>query len=332
MKRSGILTGTAAALGMLLLILDTPTALNGAIEGMELCIRTIIPSLFPFFVLSILLKGSLMGTPIPLLRPIGKWMGIPRGAESILIAGFLGGYPVGGQAVATAGLSEGNARRMLAFCNNAGPAFIFGMAGVLFPCRWMAWTLWGIHIFSAGMVSMLIPKLPAETIEPGTNSRISLTRAMQMALRVMAGVCGWVILFRVVIAFLDRWFGWMLPETGRVILAGILELSNGCCSLNAIENLGLRFVVCAGFLAFGGLCVSMQTWTVTEGIRRDLYFPGKILQTLISVLLALAVQVLLPFDSAVDIPVSIPLLLLGVIGIFPRILRNKSGNPGLVGV
>ena len=40
---------TAAALGMLVLILDSKTALAGAREGIDLCIRTVIPSLFPFF-------------------------------------------------------------------------------------------------------------------------------------------------------------------------------------------------------------------------------------------------------------------------------------------
>ena len=51
---------TAAALvfssaGMLVLILDGKAALLGAQAGVELCLNTVIPSLFPFFVLSVLL-------------------------------------------------------------------------------------------------------------------------------------------------------------------------------------------------------------------------------------------------------------------------------------
>ena len=41
------------SLGMLALILDGRTAIEGARQGIGLCLRTVIPSLFPFFVLSI---------------------------------------------------------------------------------------------------------------------------------------------------------------------------------------------------------------------------------------------------------------------------------------
>ena len=51
------MTGFAAGAAMLMLILDGRTALTGAAEGIDLCIRTVIPALFPFFVLSPLLMG-----------------------------------------------------------------------------------------------------------------------------------------------------------------------------------------------------------------------------------------------------------------------------------
>ena len=79
---------------MLALILDGRTAIDGARQGIELCLRTVIPSLFPFFVLSILLTSSLLGSSLAVLRPLGRLFGMPDGAESLLIPAFLGGYPV----------------------------------------------------------------------------------------------------------------------------------------------------------------------------------------------------------------------------------------------
>jgi len=75
------LTGIAAALGIALLILDSKTALIGAQEGVTMCIQTVIPSLFPFFLFSILLTTSLMGRQIKLLTPICRLCRIPEGAE-----------------------------------------------------------------------------------------------------------------------------------------------------------------------------------------------------------------------------------------------------------
>ena len=58
MKRR-ILTCVAAALTMLILILDVKTALAGAAEGVQLCIQVVLPSLLPLFFLSIFLTDAI---------------------------------------------------------------------------------------------------------------------------------------------------------------------------------------------------------------------------------------------------------------------------------
>ena len=90
----------------------------------------------------------------------------------------------------------------------------------------------------------------------------------------MATVCGWVVLFRVLLAFLKRWIFWILPAAVQVAVTGILELSNGCCELLAVTDVSARFCICSGILAFGGLCVTMQTVSVTAGLSLKPYFWG----------------------------------------------------------
>lgn len=327
MKNKRIRSGVGACIGMLLLILDGKTALEGARSGVDLCLKTVVPSLFPFFLLSILLTSACMGSALRIFRPMGKLMGIPKGAESILIAGFLGGYPVGAQSIACAfrsgQLTREDAQRMLGFCSNAGPAFLFGMVACLFPRRWMAWALWIIHIAGAVLTALVLPgKSPQETaLTPG--SLPSLSNALISAIRVMSAVCGWVVLFRVVIAFLNRWVLWILPVPARVAVTGLLELSNGCFELTAISEISLRFLLCSGMLAFGGVCVTMQTVSVTEGLSIRFYILGKLLQTGFCLLLAWAVSAgaLLPCCC----------LLLFFVGI-TRKVQNYSSNRRLVGV
>lgn len=293
MRNKHLWTGAGAFMGMLILILDGRTALEGARQGIELCLKTVIPSLFPFFLLSILLTSSFMGSPLPILRPLGWLCGIPKGAESLLVSGFLGGYPVGAQSVATAyragQLRKQEAERLLAFCNNAGPAFLFGMIAPIFPRQWMAWALWGIHIAGAIFAALLIPGGATGAATSVKAKQMPLSAALSASLRIMAAVCGWVVLFRVLITFLSRWILWLLPTAAQVAVTGLLELSNGCCDLLRISDISLRFLVCAGILAFGGLCVTMQTVSVTAGLSLGHYFPGKLLQTAFSLLLAGAV-------------------------------------------
>lgn len=329
-RRADIITGIASATGIALLILDSKAALTGAQHGVELCIQTVIPSLFPFFLFSILLTSSLMGRQLTILRPISRFCRIPEGAESILIAGFLGGYPVGAQCISRAldanQLSSSDARRLLGFCNNCGPAFLFGMAGALFENWWTPWLLWLIHIIGALCVGAIIPGRPVKC-RAQYMSAVSPVHALTKSVHIMAGVCGWVVLFRVLITFLNRWILWYLPPECQVAISGLLELSNGCVGLYELKSLSLRFILCAGFLGFGGLCVTMQTLSVvSEKLDKRLYFPGKALHCCISLCLACIVQgnhCIIMFSS----------LTIGVIiAVFIRKLQNKCGNLLVVGV
>lgn len=294
-KKWPVIQGCLVAGAMAILILDSKTALAGAQKGVALCIQTVIPSLFPFFILSILLTGTAVGRKIRFLAPLCRLFRIPKGAEGLLAAGFLGGYPVGAQCVSQAfesgHLSGSDARRMLVICNNCGPAFLFGMAAAVFHAWYTPWLLWAIQIISSLVVAQILPATPHSIQAKGT-TRLTLIEALNRSLQVMGSVCGWVILFRVVIAFLDGWALWLLPLESQVGISGLMELSNGCHELYRIDNTGLRFVLCAGMLNFGGICVMLQTAAVTDvRIDRSLYFPGKVLQGCISMILAWFLQI-----------------------------------------
>lgn len=205
MKRTAFLSSLGAFFGILLLILDGKTALIGARTGIGLCLMTVIPALFPFIVLS----GLLMGMSFGLLKPLGQLCNLPRGAEALLIPAFLGGYPLGAQSTATAWraglLEKEEAEKILAFCSNTGPSFLFGMVAPLFPRPWMAWALWGIHLAAAILTARLMPSDRNRIVSLGSKNGASLSESLRNAVRIMGVICGWVVLFRVVIAFLQRW-------------------------------------------------------------------------------------------------------------------------------
>lgn len=288
MKRKSFWTGLLSSLGMLILILDGKTAMDGVKNGISLCLMTVIPSLFPFFLFSNLLTAAYVGHTLPFLSPFVKLCGIPKGTESIPLIGFIGGYPVGAQMIGDAyrggQLRQSQAERMLAFCNNAGPAFIFGIAASLFPSKWMGLALWGIHILSAVMTACVLPGQERVSATLPIGKPITLTEAMNKSIRVMASVCGWIVFFRMLIAFFSRWFLWLFPSAVQIGIIGILELSNGCLALKEISNVSLRFLMCSGMLALGGLCVTMQTASTAKGLSLKYYFIGKLLQTEFSLL------------------------------------------------
>lgn len=286
-----ILPGLLAALGMGILILDSRTALEWGAEGIDLCFRTIIPSLFPFFLLSGILVSSFAGSSIQILRSLGRLLRMPDGTETLLISGFLGGYPIGAAAIREAwhqgSLQKEDAERLLSFCNNAGPAFLFGMAAQFFSERNAAWVLWGIHILSALTVGVLFRKEPQKSSIVPARERKTLPQALNSAILATAQVCGWVILFRVLCGFLTRWFLWLLPDWTQVLICGLLELANGILELDKLSSRELRFLLCSVVLSFGGLCVLLQTYSAARGLNIRYYVMGKLSQSIVSLLLSL---------------------------------------------
>ena len=316
-NRRGIYGAVIASICLVILILDTKTAIAGATNGIELCLRSIIPSLFPFCLLTKLICSSLLGKRIPFVQRIVRLTGIPAGAESILLLGFIGGYPIGAQCIDDAyqagTISGCDAARMLAFCNNVGPAFLFGILSVLFPCTLPLWGLYIIHILSAIIVGIILPEKSVDICTLQPKASLTLPQALESSIKTMASVCSWIVVFRIILEFGERWFFWTLDPVGQATIAGLLEMSNGCIALLNVQKLGLRYILCSLFLGFGGCCVGMQTAAVVRHVEFKLYFPGKVLQALLSILLAMLTQFLI-FPTQDVYPISGISTLLLVIG------------------
>ena len=115
----------------------------------------------------------------------------------------------------------------------------------------------------------------------------------------------------------------MLPVALQVTITGILELSNGCCELTRVSDPLLRFVICSGMLAWGGLCVTLQTYSVASGLNIRSYLKGKLLQTLFSLLLSTGI--------VLDIWLPVTALVLLLVTLIQK-TKKRSRNPAAVGV
>lgn len=327
-----------ASVCMLILILDGRTALHGAREGLSLCLDALIPSLFPYLFLSILLIGSLSGQEIRVLHPIARICKIPTGTESILAISFLGGYPAGAQCVSVMKkqgyLTDVQAFHMLSFCNNAGPAFVFGILGSMFSAGSTPWLLWLVQIVSALLVGFLIPASAAASNILPIHNKTSIMNAFKQSLKAMGSICGWVVLMRIFLAFIETWFLRFFSQPVQILIAGILELSNGCIRISELESEGLRFLIASLLLSFGGICVTLQTASVADDIPIKYYLLGKVLQCSISIFLSSLLQVVFPapmrYDCRIGAVIAVAIFTLTV-----SILRHSKNNsriPAAVGV
>lgn len=294
-------------LGLLALILDAETAVRAAGEGLTMCLQTVVPSLFPFLVASRLFAGSAAaGWCARVLGPVmGPVFGLPPQCAPALVLGAVSGYPVGAQTAAglyaQGRLDRQSSERLLSFCSNAGPAFLFGMVGGLLGGVRISAILYVIHLISAILTGIVLKprrgcRCPERVVCGPTGGKTDLTTAVSGGVRTMGLICGYIVLFRVISAFLEKALGLWLPPMGQALLAGFLELAGGCCRLPPIESAGIRYCMASGFLAFGGLCVFLQTLSVIRpaGLTGRYYLFGKMIQSAIAVLLTWGAMVLFP--------------------------------------
>ena len=284
-----------------MLLLYRPDAVSLAVQnGLQLCFGTVIPSLFPFFVVvSLLLQlglaDSLHGICAPLMRPLFHMRGI---CALPLLAGLLGGYPTGAKTTAElyhqGQITRQEAELLLGFCDNCGPAFILGYigAGVLRNQQAGIW-LFAIHITAALISGAVLSRLEKNR-GPGmirdtlpvkrTSFPAALTGSVSGALASTLNICAFVVLFRVLAA--------LMPAQIPGAFLGCLEMVTGIAALEPGQT---GFIAAAAIVGWGGLSVHCQAMSVTEpeGLSFRWHWVGKAVQAGVSVLLAAAAAALM---------------------------------------
>lgn len=296
-----------AILGMLLLMLHSGQAREGALQGIKLSIEVVFPSLFPFFVLSRRLTKSGILRLRRGDRLCRRLFGVSAAGMGALGMGFCGGYPLGVDAACglyqSGQLGKKEAQRLILFVNNTGPAFFFGMVGtVLFQDVKICAALYLIHILSAILTGLLLKGKRSESnnlpMKSQAFSQESLPESIRQAFFSVCQLCGYVIFFSMVLG--------MLPKLGnavfRAILCAAVDLPNGIAAIARIGDPVLRFFLCAGAIGWGGFCVHMQAaglWQRAE-LEPHGYYWGKLCHALVSCALAFPAASLL-LDSSLPV-------------------------------
>ena len=290
----------AAVLVLGTLLLLQPEAASQAVRGaLTLCFRTVVPSLFPFFVVvSLLLQlglaDFLQGLCAPLMGPLFRLRGV---CALPVLAGLLGGYPSGAKTAAdlyAAGeLTRQEAELLLGFCDNCGPAFLVGYVGAsVLGSPQAGARLFLIHIAAALLTGLLLCRfqpdrgpallrtnLPAKAVDFPQ----ALTTAASGAVASTLNICAFVVLFRVLAA--------LAPAGIPGPALGVLEMVTGAAALSPDRT---GFILAAVITGWGGLSVHCQALSTTAatGLSFRWHWAGKAVQAVIAGALALVLSAL----------------------------------------
>lgn len=300
-------------LGVLLFLYPDESA-QGAREGVTLCLDLLIPSLFPFFVLSSLLISTglagLCAWPLEgLMRPL---FGVGGAGATAFSLGLIGGYPVGARTIAQLverrECTREEANRLALFCNNCGPAFFVGAAGVgVFGAKEAGFLLLGANFAAALLLGLGLRWMRGPSGCKGSAGRskpvlsplaAEFPDCVRGAFSSTLGVCAYVILFSVLTALADSsgllpfcadTLSGLLPGEHAQALCqsffvGLMELSTGTASLGEAAGSSAALPLAAFILGWGGLsvhCQSLPFWR-TAGVKAGPYLGAKFAQGILS--------------------------------------------------
>ncbi len=260
-------------MAVLLLVYAKPVA-NGLQEGMNVCLQTMIPSLFCFLVLGEFSRraGFLHNILKPIDRFLHRLLALPEGAAELFFFALLGGYAAGARlladTVAEGKLSSTDGNRLLCIFVFAGPSYLISGVGIFLFHQ----TAFGVILLVSqllatfllgGILLRLYPAIPPiqpkRETEPLTKA---LSIAVSKAIHTTAVICGFILLFYAVFALVPSGCSESHPVI-YMILCGSLEVTRGISACAALPPRIALMAACA-ISSWCGICIWLQIAAILQ--------------------------------------------------------------------
>lgn len=321
------------SVGFIILFFSAPSLMGEGVRGgLFLCGETVIPSLFPFMILSDYTVRSKFGNVIgrffsPLTEKAFK---LPGCSACAIIMSLIGGFPVGAKMISQLYegdyLSASQAKRMMWFCVNSGPAFVVGAVGATMLSNKKC----GIILFVSQTFAALIIGFFSRFFLKKNNKKVAekkheidasvLTDSVSSATGAMLNICAWILLFSAFNPFLVK-----LAEKNPLFNAAVVmsEVTGGC----AFAAVHLPVCLIAPVLCWSGFAVHMQLLPYIKKVGMSLpeFWLSRAVNCLVVLPIAFLlfkifpceVQVFSSFSDvivkpySVSVPASVAMLILG---------------------
>lgn len=293
------------------LIIFPKSAIDSILDGTNLFIKSVFPTLFPFLILTnILIRyngvtifGKLFG------KFLTKPLRISNNSIFPLIVSFICGYPLGTKYLNDLyndGLiKENEFKRMINIASNASPLFIIGTIGVtMLGNKVLGYILLAANYLSCIIISLFIPykkdiNTPQSPKYTATRNNFgdALNISLQNAIKTCSMVGGFIILFSLIKEILiNNIYTQVLLKDIPIIKSLIIsffEITNGISLLIPYSiPMPLKLGLISAFCSFGGICILLQCYTFVyknKAFKINRYIFFKFLQAIISFIITFTI-------------------------------------------
>lgn len=268
---------------MIIIAVRSEKILSCARESLSLCFSTVIPSLFPFMVLSSLFVNSYTNDSFKFASAVTKrLLGIQKAANAAFMCGLICGYPIGAKCTCelykAKKISASEAESLIAYSNNSGPLFVIGAVGAgIFGSVKTGILLYGVQLFSALCAAKILKSHTTYSLSPyheSSKTKISFTQSVCTSVINIINVCGFIVFFSVINELIHP-FLTLLPPSMQAIIFCILEITNSIVNISSLEySYAVKLAFVSFALGWSGLSVHMQVKSLIEdtGLSMKKYY------------------------------------------------------------
>lgn len=310
LSRGRLIVSLFSILTLLLVLRNAELAVSCMNDGLRLCVTTLIPSLFPFLVLSELIVFTEAVKPIGKLLspPFRALFGVGEESACVLLLGWLCGFPVGTRCAVTlyrqGKIDRQELSHLLTFVNLPSSAFLIGTVGLsLFSDRSFGIALYVTSLISAILIGIwghfFLNRKKTQTASasfyrkserntPAKRSIHAFTDAIGDSAIAMLRICAFVVFFSVVVGTLEHLVqAFQLPSSLSALLFGFFELTGGTARAATLSSPLLSELLCMLFVGWSGLSVHFQMMSLCSEATLSYrpYLTAKVAHGLLNLLL-----------------------------------------------
>lgn len=286
---------------MIEFMLNRELVFDSVAFSLNIWVKNVAPSLFPFFVLTDILISYNFVKYLPkwFINFFSNLFNIKKEAVLVFFLSIISGFPSNAKNARKLYdmkiLNKYEASHLLMFTHFSNPLFILGTVAIYFlNNKNLGIIILLAHYFSNFVVGIIfrnnnfnIKNVNSYIYNDNLYFGEVFVTAIKSAIDTILLICGTLTCFLIVSSIIVNRFD--LSVSNEIIVKSILEITIGLKEISMCNISDLYLVMLASFiLSFGGLSVHMQVKSQLVGtdISYKPFFVGRIYQTLISVVLA----------------------------------------------
>ncbi len=267
-----IIAGIVSILFLGVLVSLPKACAEGISSGLESSAKILVPSLFPFMMLSsFIIRSGAYECTEKVFSPLAKIFGLPKSAVSGVVLSFIGGFPVGARCVKllyeSGEISEKQAERMMKFCVCSGASFLITAIGTIMLNNVTA----GIILYVSQIVSGIILGIVSGIFSKRENeSKISQKKPesmdiMQVFIVSCSDGAGAIVELTALVSIFSMLINVAVTlGADNYFLTSIIEVTTAC---QEIVEKGCPLWALSFAVGYGGLCVHLQIFSLLKGIK-----------------------------------------------------------------